>query len=230
MTNGYVSNGYVSKETLRYLGIRNIFFKSVGGITAVVQPLFIEVRNMVVTSGNGMQPSGFLVMESDNGDAQIPVRAERNEGLGVSSCWTLVYQEPIPDALAVKIIELKKLARISGRRAEERFDVGLDRWRDFTLVSPVVELHGGKERVRCVIANVSFHGALVTGERSSLRIGCSCQFICTFTGEIRRVIQDAVLVNARNADDAGKFFAYSLHFSEPLSIIWQEKVRAFIGG
>lgn len=222
-----MENNYASKEMLRYLDIRNIFFRSDGGITSVVQPLFIELRNMVVISGNRLQETGALVIVTQTAEYRIPVKTERTSSLAVSACWTLVYLDVVPDAFAEKIIELKKIMRKSGRRAEERFDIGMKRWQQFGLISPMVDMHVENQHVRCVVSNASFHGALLTGERSSARIGSPCRLICAFADGV--VTQCASIVNAANTKNSGTYYDYSLHFLEPVSIMWQKQLNMFIG-
>ena len=216
----------LSPESLAFLGIDTMFYRTEDGITAIVQPLYIEPLALTVFAGAKLQPQGFLcITMKDRTDYCIQVRTEKLSNDTYADCWNIIFLEPLPYTLTDKIKELNAIDKESGKRSEERYEINTANAKKFGMKTPVCTLACGTRTVRCVIANASVHGALLTGERSFITVGSPVTFRCSFI--LGYVAQNAVIVSIRNAGNTTDYYSYALHFIEPLSLVWKQKIIAY---
>jgi len=219
----------VSPECMDYMGIRSLFFKTEGGITEILQPVYFEMSNIVAICGSDSIRSGLLDFEMKDGSSHsVCVNAEPADGTGLPNCMTFIFKERLPEDIARQIMKVKRISIGSGKRSEQRFEVGLKdgRWRKFGLSSPSVVLSSTKCRAQGIIKNASIHGALLIGERSFLKSGASAELVCRFNESFLKI--PATIVNIISMDGTGSsYYSYSLSFTEPLSLLWQRKVQEY---
>lgn len=144
--------------------------------------------------------------------------------------YRIEFLETLPKFLIKKIREYNALIKKSNRRSEERYDVGLKKWKDFLLERAdqrLISLIISKtENIRCILTNVSFHGALLTGESSRLKVNEGVVYLAMrFTSPMETVIQPAVICRIENRTN--ELSRYSLKFIEPYSLSWQKRIEAF---
>ena len=152
-------------------------------------------------------------------EASIPVRAEKAENiLSLTNCHKMIFNADLPDFLAEKVRQYRKLMLKSEKRKEQRFPVGQENWKKFSLKNPNCTLSNLRGvSVPCVIINASVHGALVIGTRSlSFHIDDRLILTADFTDNMARL--RATLVNSESVQD--KYWRYSLHFTDPVSLLY----------
>ncbi len=213
---------YISQEALRFFGIKNVYFIHSGGITVLCKPLVMKKDRWICTCSSGISENGILRLSFTDvyiSEKDIPVHTQKTDDiLSLTNCHKLIFDAPLPDFLSDRIRMYRKLLVKSEKRKEQRFQVGQENWKKFSLKSPDCTLANLKgSSVPCVIINASMHGALVIGTRSlSFHVGDRLILAADFT-DIRAAIP-ATLVNTESVQD--KYWRYSLHFTEPVSLAW----------
>ena len=213
---------YISQEALTFFGIKNISFLDSRSVTVLVQPLSIRKDRWLCTCSSECSESGILRLRFSDENASeqnIPVRTQkRQDSFSLSNCYEMILEEKLPDFLSEKIKQYRKLMIGTEKRKEQRFPVGQENWRLFSLKKPdctLNNLHGIS--IPCVVINASAHGAAVIGTRSlSFHVDEKCLFAAEFMD--KRIAQNAVLVNTESIQE--KFWRYSLHFTGPVSLTW----------
>jgi len=213
---------YISQEALRFFGIKNVYFIHSGGITVLCKPLVMKKDRWICTCSSEISENGILRLSFTDvyiSEKDIPVHTQKTDDiLSLTNCHKLIFDAPLPDFLSDRIRMYRKLLVKSEKRKEQRFPIGQENWKKFSLKSPDCTLANLKgSSVPCVIINASMHGALVIGTRSlSFHVGDRLILAADFT-DIRAAIP-ATLVNTESVQD--KYWRYSLHFTEPVSLAW----------
>ena len=216
----------LSNEVLSYLGIKNSFFCFPGGITAMIKPLYIEKNKWEVLSSSTLPSCGTLVLEvKDSPKVEILCTVNESDNENINS-YILFFQNDLDSVFLDKLSKFKKVTKESEGRKEARFNVGLDNWQTFGLLHPEVFLIANKKNYKCVINNVSFHGALLTGETAPIQQNeTGINFLCRFDKPKINVLQHALVVNCQNLQK--NYSRYSLQFLDPVSLAWQERLLEY---
>ena len=212
----------VSKEVLSSMGIKNIFYEFPGGITCLLRPLYLEVGRWICTASAELSVTGFIAVN----ETKYAVHSERTAGLDYPNTWIITFEQPVDITLQQKIIEYKKTARKSEKRSEQRYEIGMKNWKEFLLEKPDVTLKTKTQKIRCILNNVSVHGALLTGEAAAVKKYESGIFLCcSFVSPSEHIIQEGLCVNTQYLDKG--YCRYSIQFISPISFSWQKRVQAF---
>lgn len=216
----------LSNEVLNYLGIKNTFFSFPGGVTAMIKPMYIEKDSWEVISSSELPLCGTLVIEGkekEKTNILCTVSKSKNENI---NSYILKFQDGMDEAFTQKLSKFKNVTKESEGRKEARFNVGLDNWQSFGLLKPEVFLIANKKNYKCVINNVSFHGALLTGETAPISQNePGINFMCRFDNPKICVLQNALVVNCQNIHK--NYSRYSLQFLDPVSLAWQERLLEY---
>ncbi len=217
--------GLLSQEALRFFGIRSVsFLCGETGMSVLCKPLLLKKKGWVCTCSDAVFERGLLTitfLDRSTADQTCNVTAKKSDEIPqLTNCYEMTFENAdcLPEFLSGRITQYRKLMLGSRRRQERRFPVGQEHWKDFKLRMPDCRLGNTNGiSVPCVIINASVHGALVIGIRSlNFHVGDGLFLAADFTDG--RVLQNAMLVNTESVHD--KYWRYSLHFSEPVSLAW----------
>lgn len=210
-------------EFYDFLGITGIFIELEGGDTVMATTDFIDLKKIRI------KPSGEITSNNVNvkfvlktgGEEKIACTIEKD--YSNSDCYYCNYTSPVPDAIKDKIMEFTNINQISDKRAEIRYPIGIENWKIFGLKTVDVSFVLDDKITRSVINNVSYHGCLLTGERSSTRIGS----VVTFYADTKEgyIAQKANLVQVEKV--AENYFRYRFNFISPISLKWIKLVKNF---
>lgn len=216
----------LSNEVLNYLGIKNTFFSFPGGITAMIKPLYIDADKWEVLSSSELPPKGNLVIEiREREKINVNCSVEKSDNESINS-YILTFDSFFDNSFLDRLSKFKKVTKESEGRKEARFNVGLDNWQSFGLLKPEVFLISHKKNYKCIINNVSFHGALLTGETAPISTNePGISFMCFFDKPKIHVFQTALVVNCQNLHK--NYSRYSLQFLDPVSLAWQERLLEY---
>lgn len=216
----------MSTDILKFLGIESLVFEYENGKTSsLVLEYFTDENDFAVFSSLPLSENGKVRIETFG--RNLIFDCETSEIRNSLGEYKITFSEPLPKAILEKIAEYRALKIIAEKRREERFEVGLKKTDDFFLARPDQYLIYLKDRkIRCILNNVSFHGALITGETSALKINENIvQLAVRFVNPIETVLQPAVV--ARIELCTKELARYSLKFIEPFSTSWQQRVENF---
>lgn len=210
-------------EILNFLEIKNLFLKSFGGITCIVTPdVFSDSFVNIYTSENLKNDLYILMFEFKTGEElEIVCNVEKNPEKNNYFC--LYFDDPLPKSFATKIKELMELDKVSDKRSEERFEIGLEHWKDFGLDKPECGFIYQNNFVKCIASNVSVHGILLIGSRSFIRVGENVQFCCLSKG--KQIKQNGIIVSASCLTKS--YFKYAMNFIEPISLSWKKLIKNY---
>ena len=216
----------LSSESLSYLGIDSMFCRNGDGTTVILEPLYIEPQSLSVLAGGTLENARRLCITMKTGvEYTIKIRAEKIRDELFSGCWNIILLEILPFDLMDKIIYLNKIDTESGRRSEERYEITTANAKEFGMKNAFCSVTAGIETIRCVLLNASVHGVLLAGERARIAQGSPVTFHCSFLSGY--VAQNAAIVTIRNAGMSGDYYSYALHFSEPVSFVWKQKISLY---
>lgn len=147
-------------------------------------------------------------------------------------CGTLnlTFLTKLPGEIEQKQLSWIKLNTGAEQRRGTRYSVGLrdNKWKVFGLQSQRQQLLFGKKRIDVVLSNVSYHGALVTGENVndlSLVVGKQIVHLCVnFTHPSEAIVLDAIIVRVEKP--IPKISQYALSFVNP-STCWMNRVEMY---
>lgn len=216
---------YISQEALSFFGIKNVSFINSAGLTVLIRPIYIENEKWICTCSSTLSNMGILrincINSNNNSEMEIDITVlamKSNDILCFSNCYTLILRDSIPKHIEIKISQYKRLMNRTEKRKEVRYPIGQENWKLFKLKNPSCILNNLTGiQIPCVIINASAHGALVIGSRSlAFHLNEKILFAAEFKD--KRVAQYATIVNTESIQD--KYWRYSLHFSEPISLTW----------
>lgn len=216
----------LSSESLAYLGIDTMYCKNSDGTTVILEPLYIEPLSLSVLAGGTLENARRLCIIMKTGDEYtIKIRAEKTRDELFAGCWNIIFLETLPFVLTDKIIYLNKVDTESGRRSEERYEITTANAKKFGMKNAFCSITAGFKTIRCVLLNASVHGVLLAGEHARIAHGSPVTFHCPFLSGY--VAQNAAIVTIRNAGMSGDYYSYALHFSEPVSFVWKQKIIGY---
>lgn len=211
----------LSSEVLGYLGINNTYFEIANGITTTVKPLYIERNSWEIISASKLPNTGNLIIEfSNNEKTSVECSVLENKTEHINS-YTLSFTNKLNSPFLDKLSKVKNINAESEQRREERYLVGLAKWKEFGLSHPETFLVHNSINCKCIINNVSVHGVLLTGETASISKNEVVNFICEFEN-FKSILQSALIVNCQNL--VKNYSRYSLQFLDPISLTWQERL------
>lgn len=210
----------VTREFLEQLDVKNMFFRSFGGITSVITLIDFSTEKATISCGNELPVNGILVIDTLDKNTLEQKRIELFTSVikdfSITNTYTLFYEDPLPFLFQEKLNRLNELMKKSESRKEFRYNVGLDNWKQFGLTRPDLLLAFDNGSVKCIITNASIHGTLLTGSRSLVKIGDKAKLGLSF--EDGKANLTGIIVSAVPAADS--YFRYSMRFLEPLSLLW----------
>lgn len=216
-------SGLLSQETLKFFGIRDVSFLCVEtGISVLAKPLLLKKKSWVCTCSDTVTERGVLTITfiENYVNHAYTVTAKKTDAIpSLTNCYEMTFDfYELPVFLSARIKQYRKLMLRSKRRKEQRFPVGQENWKKFSLKTPNCTLANSKgTSVPCVIINASVHGALVIGTRSlSFHVSDRLLLAAEFTDS--KTALPATLVNTESVQD--KYWRYSLHFTDPISLSW----------
>lgn len=186
----------------------------------------METDKWVVAASDFLEAEGTVRILTENGCCIK--RAARTEKAGIdgfSKCFLIIFTEPLPVELARKIMQMKKTVRSCSRRSEERFDVGIKNYGKFGFASAVQFLKYRERKIKCMVNNVSVHGAMITSGRAGALQGERIQLLFSFENPDEKIILPALVAGIRHASD--EYECLSLSLSEPLSFLWQQRILSY---
>lgn len=205
-----------TREHLRLLDIKNIYFKTFGGITTLIQIVNMNENTTTIITSDEVAEKGILYIELSN-ESKIEMFVSSIKDFAEKNTFTLFYEDPLPEEFIFKLQKLNSIIKTSEQRKELRYEIGLDNWKQFGLKKPdIIFTEKNLNQTKCVINNVSIHGVLLTGIRSNINIGDKVFFICDF--EEKQIKQLSIVINVAKCGTG--YYKYSLRFLEPLSLIW----------
>ncbi len=213
---------YISQEALKFFGIKNTSFIQDGGISVLCKLLVVKKNWCICTCSAEIIKKGILRIsytDTKIPETDIPVHTEKTDDIpALTNCYKMFFDAPLSDFLGARIRQYRKLMLRSEKRREQRFPVGQENWKAFSLKNPNCKLTNKKGvSVPCVIINASVHGTLVIGMRSlSFHVSDCLILSADFTD--CHVSQTATLVNTAAVQDI--YWRYSLHFTDPVSLVW----------
>lgn len=210
----------VSKEFLERLNINNIYFRSFGGITTILRPENITSEKTTVVCGNELPEKGILTIDTEEKNTlqkrRIEIFVSVIKDFSMNNSFTLFFEDPLPQDFEKELIIINDILKKSDSRREFRYDIGMNNWNTFGLTRPDLNLLFANGNIKCIISNASIHGAMLTGNRSMIKIGDKASLLCDFEEEKLKL--PGIVISADSA--AGGYFRYSLRFLEPLSLSW----------
>ncbi len=209
----------VSKEFLNKIDVKNIFFRNCGGITSIITLILFDSMKATIFCSSEITENGILIIDRIKENFQkerIEIFVTAIKDYSQNNTWTLFFEDPLPEDFENKVNKLNNLLQKSEKRKEFRYEIGLENWKDFGLSSPAQLLTVDNHSIKCIISNASIHGALLTGERSLIKIGSKANLICHFSD--KKVKLNCIVINASIA--ATNYYRYSIRFLEPLSLSW----------
>ena len=207
----------LGNDIMKYLEIKNVYFKNFGGITFVIRILEITIDKITIVSSGELPDKGILIIESNNSEYKIFTTVVKD--FSMNNSYTLFLEDPLDINMQNKITEIENIKKDTEKRKEDRYDVGLNNWRLFGLKLPETSIIASKEIVKCIISNASFHGVLLVGTRSFIKIGDRIIFQCQFNDIALK--QEAIIVNSIPLKQ--NYFSYSLRFMNP-SLEWCKRI------
>lgn len=203
-----------SREHFRLLKIKNIYFKTTGGITTLIRIMNINPYTTNIISSNDIPEIGILCIEMENRLVQVLVTVIKD--FTETNTYTLFHEDPLPDELIHGINKINEVMSSSDQRKEIRYEIGMKNWQQFGLSrADVFFTEKNNNQIKCIINNASIHGVLLTGVRSHIMIGEKVVFNCKFETQVQ---QQCIVINTASCGNG--YFRYSLRFLEPLSFIW----------
>lgn len=215
----------VTGDFLEWIGIRNMFAEC-GGMTSCLQPLLMETGYWVVSGSSALSETCTVVVRMIDGEEfRIAAKCRRLDDGRFPRCWKLVFPEHLPERLCEGAEEMARVSVESDRRKEERFDVGLKGWERFGLTSPVCILTEplSRKNVKCLVCNVSVHGALLAGGRN-MRLCAGGAAVLRMRFSDGMVSQKCAIIQVRPAGNPDNSL-YSVSFLEPVSFRWQRHIK-----
>lgn len=210
----------VSKEFYERLNIQNIYFRSFGGITTILRPETFTPEQVTVVCGSELPEKGILTIDTENKNTlqkrRIEIFVSVIKDFSMNNSFTLFFEDPLPQDFEEELVSINEILKKSDSRREFRYDIGINNWNKFGLTRPDLNLSFANGNIKCIISNASIHGALLTGNRSMIKIGDKAALLCDF--EEKKLKLPGIVINADSA--AGGYFRYSLRFLEPLSLTW----------
>ncbi len=210
----------VSKEFLERLNIQNIYFKSFGGITTILHPESMFPEKATVICGNELSEQGILIIDTENKTTmerqRIEIFVTVVKDFSMNNTFTLFYEDPLPQDFENELIKINNILKKSDSRKEFRYDIGINNWNIFGLTRPDLNLLFASGSIKCIISNASIHGAMLTGNRSMIKIGEKVLLACDFNDGKQKL--PGIVISADSA--SGGYFRYSMRFLEPLSLSW----------
>ena len=208
----------VSKEFYERLNIQNIYFRSFGGITTILRPETFTPEQATVVCGSELPEKGILTIDTENTlqKRRIEIFVSVIKDFSMNNSFTLFFEDPLPQDFEEELVSINEILKKSDSRREFRYDIGINNWNKFGLTRPDLNLSFANGNIKCIISNASIHGALLTGNRSMIKIGDKAALLCDF--EEKKLKLPGIVINADSA--AGGYFRYSLRFLEPLSLTW----------
>jgi len=170
---------------------------------------------------------GSIVIQLKDGrESRINCSVHKDNNSEYYNSYILELTSEVDKEIIKKLEKFKLLSSESEKRAGARFNIGLENWKSFGLNTPEVLLYLNKKSYKCIIENVSCSGVLLTGESSPIQqsdVGIS--FVCGFKNPRINVIQKAMVVRCQMLKKA--YAKYSLHFLDPVSLTWLERILKY---
>lgn len=221
-----IEESIVASDGLKFLAIRESFFISGSGSQAIIRPLQMETDKWVVAASDFLEPEGTVRILTENDCCiMLSARTETAGMDGFSKCFLIIFTEQLPVSLAQKIMQMKKTVRSCSRRSEERFDVGIKNYGRFGLSAAVQFLRYRTQKIKCMVNNVSVHGAMVTSGRLGVLQGERLHLLFSFSNPDEKLILPALVAGIRHVSD--EYECLSLRLSEPLSFLWQQRILRY---
>lgn len=217
-------------DVMKFLGITNCYLQySDYPETVIIKPLIIDTAFWIVMAKSNFPEDGLLIVKTDSRIYSIKIRTEIYFFADDEVPYLkLNLKESLPPELQEKILQYVVIRRHSEKRSEERYEVGLSNWKFFGLEKPEQLLYVNQNiSVKCILNNVSVHGALVTGQAASVKVGENisklyCRFICP----INTLSQSAIVVRVEKKTE--QLYRYSLQFIDPVALIWQSRLDSYV--
>lgn len=210
----------VSKEFLERLNIKNIYFRSFGGITTLLCLEAFSTEKATVVCGNELPENGILTIDTEDKTTlhkhRIEIFVSVIKDFSMNNSFTLFYEDPLPQEFGQEVENINSIQKKSENRKEFRYDIGMTGWNTFGLTKPDQLLLFANGSAKCIISNASIHGVMLTGNRAMIKIGDKASLICNFTEETLKL--PGIVISADSV--SGGYFRYSLRFLEPLSLSW----------
>lgn len=208
-------------ELLSYLRIKNLYLDQGDGITFVICPLKISSLKMELLNSAVLEEKNYILCFefSNNEKIKIVCSVEKNPE---NNSYILWYEDPLPECFEKQLKELDNIYYNFDKRSEARFEIGLEKWQSFGLIRPDCFFIYQDHKVRVILSNVSYHGALLLGERSYCSMGELVTFSASFTDG--NVVQKANVIKTEQVTHS--YFKYYVQFVEPLSILWIKKINS----
>ena len=87
----------VTREFLEQLDIKNIFFRSIGGITSVITIIDFATEKATVSCGNELPQNGILVIDTVNKNTlekkRIELLVSSIKDFSITNTYTLFYED-----------------------------------------------------------------------------------------------------------------------------------------
>lgn len=210
----------VSKEFFERLNIKNIYFRSFGGITTILRPENFTTEKTTVVCGNELPDKGILTIDTEDKTSlqknRIEIFVSVIKDFSMNNSYTLFFEDPLPQNFEKEIKIINDILKKSDSRREFRYDIGMNNWNKFGLTRPDLNLLFANGTIKCIISNASIHGAMLTGNRSMIKIGDKASLLCDFEKEKLKL--PGIVISAESA--VSGYFRYSIRFLEPLSLSW----------
>lgn len=215
----------LSNEVINYLGIKNTYFLLADGITSLVKPMYIAPQKWEIISASPLPEFGTLIIELRN-NVKYSVLCSVSQLSNNFNSYLLMFENQLDQAFIDRLSKFHQITSASEKRRESRYNIGIENWKTFGLSKPEVQIVFDSKTYKCIINNVSVHGALLTGETASIsQNGSMINFVCSFNDPAANVFQNALIVNCQNLQK--NYSRYSLQFLDPVSFIWQERIQKF---
>ncbi len=218
-------NLLLSQDALDFLDIKECFFITDSFEQIIFRPIYMEIDKWIVISSACLSSFGtarivFLENQFEVSCSVEPIKIEN-----FSNCYMLIFKDKLPENILIKLMQVKKTFRSSSRRSEERFEIGIAKYKNFGFSSPVQYFLFNERKVQCFVNNASVHGAMITTENLEVKTGERIKLLFSFENPLEKIPQFALVVN-RNSFTGG-FLRLSLNFIEPISFLWQKRICSF---
>lgn len=221
----FEESNIIASDGLLYLDIKETFFQNLNGEQAILRVLCVETDRWVVASSSVLDADGILKLVTSKDVLKFPCRTEKMSFEQFSSCYLIIFTEPLPEMLVKEILFLKKTIRTSSRRKEDRFTIGVTNYKKFGFSSPVQQFKIKDRKSQCFMNNVSVHGAMITVNKIGIQNGERLLLMFNLETPSERILQPAIVVNVKAV--SLEYSQISLSFTAPVSFLWQKRVLEY---
>ncbi len=215
----------IATDGLLFLDIKETFFQNQNGEQAILRVLCVETDRWLAASSSPLDQNGTLKLVTTKDIFTFPCKTEKMNFEQFSNCYLVCFTQSLPENLVKEILFLKKTIRVSSRRKEERFTIGVTNYKKFGFSNPCQFFKLKERKFQCFMNNISVHGAMITVSKTGIQNGERILLMFTLVEPEERILQPAIVVNVKAL--SLEYCQMSLSFTAPVSFLWQKRILEY---